>query len=51
MGDTKILTVTGAGGGVVLATARGGGGGGGSRLVCMHPGRSERDGNNREAEQ
>jgi len=49
MGDTKILTVTGAGGGVVLAAARGGGGGGGSRLVCRHPGRSERDGNNRRA--
>ena len=51
MGDTKILTVTGAGGGVVLAAARGGGGGGGSRLVCRHPGRSERDGNNRRAKQ
>ena len=51
MGDTKILTVTGAGGGVVLAAARGGGGGGGSRLVCMHPRRSERDGNNRRAKQ
>ena len=51
MGDTKILTVTGAGGGVVLAAARGGGGGGGSILVCKHPGRSERDGNNRRSKQ